>query len=117
LNLPPERIVVKRGDAVMLGCTAFDETGAGADLSLVTVKSQVWPEKDGQPMVAEMVVEWVDRPNGAFELWAPGDGLATDWPTGNLRIDIQYSQPQPGARVLRRSTETFYIYIERDVTQ
>jgi hypothetical protein len=116
VNLPPERLVFKRGDTVMLGCTALTDGGVGADLTLVTVAAQVWPEKEGQPKVADLVVEWVDREHGAYELWAPGDSLATDWPTGNLRVDVQYSQPL-GARTLRRSTETFYIYIERNVTR
>ena len=116
MNLSPERIVFKRGGAVMLGCAAVDEAGAGVDLSLVTVTAQVWPEKDGLPKVADLVVEWIDRAHGTYELWAPGSGLATDWPTGNLRVDVVYSQPL-GARTLRRSTETFYLYIEREVTR
>jgi hypothetical protein len=116
MSTPVQRLVFKRGDTVMLGCAAFDAAGLPADLTGVDITSQVWPEKEGLPMVAAMEVEFTDRALGTYELWAPGDGLATGWPTGNLRIDVQYSQPH-GARTLRRSTETFYLFIERDVTQ
>jgi hypothetical protein len=111
-----QAIRFKRGDTVMLGCEATDEGGQPIDLTGVDVTAQVWPNKDGQPMVAELVLVWVDRSQGRYELWAPGNGLATAWPTGNLKVDIQYSQPS-GQRVLRRSSETFFLFIEPDVTQ
>lgn len=106
----------KRGDTIMLGCEAFDDAGQPIDLTGVEVAAQVWPIKAGQPKVADLQVQWLDRASGRYELWAPGDSLATDWPTGNLSVDIQYSQPS-GARTLRRSSDTFHLYIEADVTQ
>jgi hypothetical protein len=111
------QIRFKRGATVMLGCKAIDRTtGQGADLSQVTVESEVWPEKEGQAKVADLDVVWVNRAQGEFELWAPTTGLAASWPTGNLRVDIVYSEVQ-GTRTIRRPTETFYIYIEREVTR
>jgi hypothetical protein len=113
---PPSTLRFKRGDTVMLGCEAFDDAGQPIDLTGVDVAAQVWPIKDDQPKVADLDLQWLDRAQGRYELWAPGDSLATNWPTGNLRVDIQYSQPS-GARTLRRSSDTFHLYIEPDVTQ
>lgn len=117
LTPTPPVIRIKRGATFMLGCHAVDKTtGQGADLSLVTVESEVWPEKEGAPKVADLDVVWVNRATGDFELWAPTSGLATDWPTGNLRVDIVYSEVR-GGRTIRRPTETFYVRIEREVTR
>lgn len=109
-------LIFKRGDTVMLGCEAFDTAGLPIDLTGVEVAAQVWPIQPSQPKVADLEVQWLDRASGRYELWAPGNSLATDWPTGNLRVDIQYSQ-QSGARTLRRSSDTFHLFIEPDVTQ
>ena len=117
MTAPTNNVIrFKRGDTVLLGCQAQDEAGQPVDLTGVTVAAQVWPVKDGQPKVADLDVEWIERAQGRYELWAPEGGLATGWPTGNLRIDVQYSEQQ-GARTLRRSSDTFYLYIEQDITQ
>jgi hypothetical protein len=112
---PPEQIRIKRGDTVRLGCTVFDEANLPADLSLVEVQAQVRQEAEAADLVAQMRVEWVDRAQGRFELWAPGDSTTAGWPLGNLRIDVQYSQ-SAGALNIVRSTETFYLLVVRDVT-
>ena len=114
--MTPQRIVFKRGDTVMFGVTATDSTGQPVDLSDLTVAAQVRPEKASDPWFADLELVWIDRAQGRFELWAPGNGLTDTWPVGDLRADIQYSQTQ-GSKVIRRSTETFRVYIDRDVTQ
>lgn len=111
-----ERIVFKRGDTIMLGVTATDKAGLPVDLTDVTVEAQVRHEKESNPWFATLDVVWVDRTLGRYELWAPGDSLATGWPVGDLVADIQYSVVQ-GSRTIRQSTETFKLYINRDVTQ
>jgi len=99
----------------MLGCQAYTETGAPAPLTGITVSAQVWPKKEGSAKVADLEVVFLDQSAGSFELWAPGDSCATNWPVGELAVDVQYSQTV-GERQIVRSTETFYILIERDIT-
>lgn len=114
-NSPPT-IVVKRGDTVVLGCTAYSDDGTPADLTGITVAAAVRLQKpDTAAPVAVLEFEAVNLTQGTFDLWAPGDGLATGWPVDTLRVDIQYSQPY-GARTLRRSTETFFLRVDRDET-
>lgn len=111
---PPLAIPFKRGDVVQLGCAAKDPTGAPVDLTQHQIAAQV--RTPAGALVADLVVEWVDPTAGTYELWAPGNARATDWPLGNLPVDIQYTDPTPGARPLVRSTETFYIQILKDIT-
>jgi hypothetical protein len=111
---PPAVIPFKRGDVVMLGCTAYDDAGAPANLNQYQVAAEV--RTPAGTLVAAMAVEWVDRAAGTFELWAPGDGRATSWPLGNLEIDVQYTATTGGARPMVRSSETFYLQIQKDVT-
>lgn len=114
---PPGQALLrfKRGDTFMLGCQATADNGAPADLTGITVTAQVWSGTTGGALVAALDVVMVNAAEGAYELWAPGDSLAADWPIGHLRADIQYAQPYSG-RTLRRSTETFYLWLEADVT-
>ena len=116
MSTTPPTLVFKRGDTVCLGCTAYSDDGSPADLTGVTVAAAVRLQRpENAPPVALLDFEPVNITQGAFELWAPGDGLATGWPTDTLRVDIQYTEPL-GARTLRRSTETFFLRIDRDET-
>lgn len=100
----------------MLGCSATDAAGRPLDLTGIDVTCQVKGGKHPFPVVATLALEWIDRAQGTYELWAPGDSLTTLWPTGLLLADIQYSTTL-GARTLRKSTETFQIYLIEDITQ
>lgn len=113
LQRPPVQIPFKRGDVVMLGCTALDETGAPVDLTGYQVAAEV--RTNAGVLVVTMVVEFVERTAGTFELWAPADGRSTAWPLGNLEIDVQYTPPG-GDRPVVRSSETFYLQLVKDVT-
>jgi hypothetical protein len=113
-----KRLFFKRGDSMMLGCVALDELDAPVDLSAVQVAAQV--RDAAGKLVATLVVDPVDLVLGSYELWAPGEGYTDAWPLGDLYVDVQYTQPAggaPGARPLRRSSETFYIAITRDETR
>lgn len=117
-------IKFKRGDTVMLGCRALDTESQPVPLPDVIVEASVRPpdnprltteQNDARPALAVLDVVMVDAPNGTYELWAPDDGLATSWPVGELRVDIQYSSIYNSKNIVR-STETFYLRIERDAT-
>lgn len=99
----------------MLGCSATDEAGKPVDLTGIEVACQVKASKHPFQVVATLDVEWVDRALGTYELWAPGNSLSTDWPTGLLLADIQYTSTS-GGRTLRKSTETFQVYMLDEVT-
>lgn len=111
----PQQVRIKQGDTFFVeDHVVNDDTGAAIDLTNVTIISQVWNKG---VKVADLVVEWIDRAQGAYELWAPGDATTSNWPTGNLRMDIQFTEPAGGTRLLRRSTETIYLLVEEDVSQ
>lgn len=111
----PQQVRIKQGDTFFVeDHVVNDDTGAAIDLTNVTIISQVWNKG---AKVADLVVEWIDRAQGAYELWAPGDATTSTWPTGNLRMDIQFTEPAGGTRLLRRSTETIYLLVEEDVSQ
>lgn len=112
-----QQIPFKRGDCFFMSIEYVDvddTTGAQTPhpLTDIEVKSQV---KGSAGLVAELEVIWIDRANGKYELWAPGAGLTDTWPVENLQIDIQYTWPA-GTKTMRRSTETFYLLLEEDVT-
>lgn len=100
----------KVSDTVMLGCAALDEDDLPADLTGVTVASQVRDSAD--ELLCDMEVVPVDLSIGTFELWGPADA---EWAAGDFRIDVQYTTP--GLRELVRSSETFYLRMVQDVTR
>jgi hypothetical protein len=100
----------KVGDTVMLGCAVLDEDEAPADLTNVTVASQVRDAEDA--LLCDMEVVPVDLTLGTYELWGPADA---EWVAGDFTIDVQYTTP--GARQMVRSTETFYLRMLQDVTR
>lgn len=100
----------KRGDTVMLGCTATGETGTAVNLTGVTVAAQL-RDSEGN-LICDMEFEPVSLALGTFELWVPS---GTEPVVGDHKIDIQYTDTS-GTRPLVRSSETFYIRIIGDVT-
>lgn len=111
----PQQIRIKQGDTFFVeDHVVDDDTGEQVDLTNVTVISQVWNKG---VKVADLVLEWIDRAHGIYELWAPGDATTQSWPLGNLRMDIQFTEPAGPTRLLRRSTETIYLLVEEDVSQ
>ena len=113
-----KRIYLKRGDSFVLGCQALDALEAPVPLTDVQVAAQV---RDGAGrLVCGLDVLVVDAALGSYELWAPLSGYTDGWPLGELCVDVQYTQPAsavPGARPLRRSSETFALHVQQDVTR
>lgn len=97
-------IRVKRGDTLVLGWQALDAQGQPVPLTGVTVSATV--RSPAARLVAQLDVEFVDQAAGSFETWAPGNGLTTDWPVGDLQLELQYTQTMPSGRLLTRSSET-----------
>lgn len=102
----------KRGDTVVIGCSAKDDMGAAMDLTNIEVKAQVRNPEKNMVLVSDFDVEWVNRTQGTFELWADD---STNWPVGELHMDIEYKIP--GTRELIRSTETIKLNMLEDVTR
>lgn len=110
-----QAVEFKRNDTFLLGCTAKDENNVVVDLTNTTVRSQIRNGETGA-LIAELVLNWVNRAGGTFELLAPDEGLAENWPAGYHDIDIQYTTSTAG-NPLVRSSETFKVYVIEDVTQ
>ena len=98
---------VKRGDSFLLACT-YKQNGVATDITSYVIRSQVRDSADN--LVQEMNVSKADQTAnpGVFVL---SGGSTANWPIDLLRCDIQFSE---GSTV--RSTQTFYIPIEEDVT-
>lgn len=97
-------IELKRGNTLMLGWQALDAQGAPVPLNGITVNA-IARQHDGQ-QIAVMEVVFVDASQGRFEVWAPGTGLTTTWPVGDVYLELEYSEPLPGGRVMARSTRS-----------
>lgn len=108
------RIDFKRGDTIVIGCSAKDDAGAAMNLTGIEVKAQVRVPDTGV-LVADFDVEWVNRAGGTFELWGSESKPSSQWPLGELHMDIEYALP--GTRNLVRSTETIILYILADITK
>lgn len=99
---------VKSGDTFLLACT-YREGGVATDLTAYTVTSQLRDYADA--LVAQLTVALADQgaSPGVFTLsYVPG----ADLPVGRLKCDVQFVL----AGVVR-STETFVVPIEADVTR
>ena len=108
------RIPLKRGDSFVLGCTAANAAGQPIDLTVYTVTAQA---RLADALVANLVVTFVERSQGTFELRAPGDSTTDSWPVGPVEVDIQYQTAGAGGTQLVRSTETFVVDVKKGVTQ
>lgn len=115
MNTPPifER---KVGATLRLGVQALTLSGAPADLRGVEVDSHI-REASGQKKAA-FEVNWIDRMEGRYELWLPGDGTTAGWAAGDYRVDIVYTHPAAGfgGRPLVEPTETLSVRLVRAET-
>lgn len=111
---PAMIIPLKRGNSLILGCTATGDNGLPLPLAAYTITAQA---RQGEQLVANLVVEVINAPAGTFELRAPGDSTTAAWPLGTVDVDIVYTQALSGGQRLVQSTETFCIAVARGVTQ
>jgi hypothetical protein len=109
-----EKLDIKRGASLVLGCTARAEDGQAADLTGCTVTAQA--RKAGQ-LVAELMVQMLDAPQGTYELAAPGDTTTAGWPVGAVEVDILYAWPPASGRRSVLLTETFVINVKPNVSE
>lgn len=98
---------IKQGDSFVLACT-YKQNDTPSSVELFSIRAQVRDSSDN--LVQEFAVAKANQTSnpGVFTLSA---GLTTSWPIDLLRCDIQLSE---GGTV--RSTQTFYIPVEEDVT-
>lgn len=91
----------------MLACT-YKQNNVATDVTNYTIRAQVRDSSDN--LVQELTVAKANQTTnpGVFTLAA---GAIDSWPLDLLRCDIQFSE---GATI--RSTQTFYIPVEEDVT-
>lgn len=98
---------IKRGDSFILACT-YRQNNAPTSVEQFSIRAQVRDSSDN--LVQELSVTKADQSlnPGVFVLSA---GIISGWPIDLLRCDIQFSEEQT-----IRSTQTFYIPVEEDVT-
>lgn len=99
---------IKRGDSFMLACT-YKQDGVATDVTPFTIRAQVRDSSDA--LVQDLTVSKANQATnpGVFVLSA---GVISNWPIDLLRCDIQFSEEST-----IRSTQTFYIPVEEDVTR
>lgn len=91
-----------------MACT-YKENGLAKTVEPYTIRAQVRDSSDN--LVQELSVTKADQTSnpGVFVLSA---GVISTWPIDLLRCDIQFAE---GSTI--RSTQTFYIPVEEDVTR
>ena len=99
---------IKVGDSFNMICT-YKENGVPADLTQYTINSQL---RDSSDMLVQALL--VNKANqfdypGVFTLTAPDSSV---FPVDTLRCDIQFIEG-----TTTRSTQTFYIPVQEDVTR
>ena len=106
-------LIYDRGTSLYFGAEALGENGSPADLSQVEVTCLAAHKESGETQALDLV--WVDRAEGRFEFWAPGDGLCTNWRMGGWEARIVYARPGAGAagRPLVLGTETMNLLVRK----
>jgi hypothetical protein len=106
----------KIGTTLVIPAQALDDAGVGINLTNITVKSQLRTE-DGKA-VATLDIQWIDRPNGSYALWLPGDGTTADYKPGRYVLDVFYTEQNAGfgGRPVVVATDTLTIDIGRAET-
>ncbi len=106
-------LIVDRGTSLYFGGEALRDDGTPDDLTGVDVSCNAEHKESGD--VVAMALVWVDRAQGRFEFWAPGDGLAADWRLGAWEARVLLARPGagPGGRVLVLGTETIQLLLRR----
>lgn len=99
---------IKRGDTFNMICT-YKENGVPSDLTQYEIHSQF--RDSGDALVQTLLVTKANQAlyPGVFTLTAPD---ASVFPIDTLRCDIQFVE---GGTT--RSTQTFYIPVQEDVTR
>lgn len=99
----------KRGDTFLLACT-YKENATPVDLSDFDIQSQVRDSMGA--LVEQLVVSLADQGTapGVFTL-APSSN-PPDWPVDLLTCDVQFTKDG-----VVRSTQTFEIPVEQDITR
>lgn len=99
---------IKRGDTFNMSCV-YKENGVPANLSQYTINSQLRDSSDN--LVQTLVTTIADQSSlpGAFVLSAIDTSV---FPIDLLRCDIQFIEGET-----TRSTQTFFIPVEEDVTR
>ncbi len=103
-TIPP----IKRGDSFNMSCV-YKENGVPTNLANYEIKSQL--RDSGDNLVQELIATKADQSSlpGAFVLTAPDSSV---FPIDMLTCDIQFIE---GTTV--RSTQTFYVPVQEDVTR
>lgn len=98
---------IKQGDSFSLACL-YKQGDVPTSVELFSIRAQVRDSSDN--LVQELIVTKADQVGnpGVFVLSA---GIINNWPIDLLRCDIQFSEEQTV-----RSTQTFMIPVEEDVT-
>lgn len=104
----------KRGDTLVLGCTALDALGAPVPLTGVTIRAQLRSERGA--LAATLLAEPVELGAGTFELHFPGTGRVAVAP-GSYLVDIEYSAlVGAGPREMARSSRTMRVDVLAGIT-
>ena len=108
LDTTPTIAPIKRGDTFNMSCV-YKENGTPANLTQYTINSQLRDSSDA--LVQTLVATKADQASlpGAFVLSATDTSA---FPIDMLRCDIQFIE---GETI--RSTQTFFIPVEEDVTR
>lgn len=101
------QIKFKRGDTFTLSCT-YKIDGVPSSVSSIDIDSQVRNQRD--TLIQDLIVTKSET-TGVFTLSADADDTQ-NWPVTVLRCDVQFSE---GGSV--RSTQTFEIIVNEDITQ
>lgn len=99
------------GSSLRLAVQVLDQAGAACPLTNVEV-SAIARNESGR-VKANLVVEWIDRAAGLYELWAPGDGTCAGWDAGDYKVSVLYCEigAGTGGRDLVFGTETFVVTV------
>ena len=84
----------KIGTTLVIPAHAEDDAGVGINLTAINVQSQL-RDANGR-LVCDMAVQWVDRANGSYALWLPGDGTTKGYKPGIYKLDVFYTDPAAG---------------------
>jgi len=75
---------IKQGSHFVYDC-AVQDNGAPVDMTLWSVASQI---RDGETLIADLTLTWVDRAQGKFRL---SFTATASWPRKKLEWDIKYT--------------------------
>lgn len=108
----PVTFAYKLGTSLWFGSQLQDDAGADASGTGVDVSCIAEHKESGEQKTLELV--WIDRAQGRFEFWAPGDGTCADWRLGAWACDVQCIRVGAGSggRNLVLATESINLFIQ-----